>query len=72
MNEKLCQLVVDGGKKEEEKNAVGIVCLVVSKLCTRILLYSKDEEYRGGFEEAAVVCEVDNMFTDVCQEQINK
>lgn len=60
-----------GGKKDEEKNAVGIVCLVVSKLCTRIL-YGKDKEYRGGFEEAAVVCEVDNMFTDVCQEQINK
>lgn len=53
-----------GGKKDEEKNAVGIVCLVVSKLCTRIL-YGKDKEYRGGFE-------VNNMFTDVCQEQINK
>lgn len=57
--------------KKKKQNAVGIVCSVVSKLRTRIL-YGKEEECRRGFEEAAVVCEVDNMFTDVCQEKTNK
>lgn len=70
MNEKLCQLVVDRGGKKKKKKPPWALYVCLSR--NPALAFCKDEEYRGGFEEAAVVCEVDNMFTDVCREQINK